>query len=127
MKIKSLFQNITIKQANVFTITVIFLLTMIFVGLLVEEMHEDYEKELKQSHLVKGDTVLDDALLEQNRKKLKALLIKTVLAIVTLSFILFAIFLGLNNLFNRFLQRDTTTPAGTECRVRQDARSVGHD
>lgn len=109
MKIKSLFQNITIKQANVFTITVIFLLTMVFVGLLVEEMHEDYEKELKQSLLVKGESVIDNDLLEQNRKKLKTLLIKTVLAIVTLSFILFAIFLGINNLFNRFLQRDTQT------------------
>jgi signal transduction histidine kinase len=109
MKIKSLFQNITIKQANLFTITVIFLLTMVFVGLLVEEMHEDYEKELKQSLLVKGDNLIDNDLLEQNQKKLKALLVKTVLAIVTLSFILFAIFLGINNLFNRFLQRDTQT------------------
>jgi signal transduction histidine kinase len=82
---------------------------MVFVGLLVEEMHEDYEKELKQSLLVKGDNLIDNDLLEQNQKKLKALLVKTVLAIVTLSFILFAIFLGINNLFNRFLQRDTQT------------------
>lgn len=109
MKIKLPLQNITIKQANVFTITVIFLLTMVFVGLLVEEMYEDYEKELKQSLLVKGESLIDNDLLEQNRQKLKTLLIKTVLAIVTLSFILFAIFLGINNLFNRFLQRDTQT------------------
>jgi signal transduction histidine kinase len=45
----------------------------------------------------------------QKQKTLKTLLIKTVLAIVTLAFILFAIFLGLNNLFNKLLNRDTQT------------------
>lgn len=109
MKIKSLLQNITIKRANVFTITVIFLLTMVFVSLLVEEMYEDYERALEKSMLVKSDNLLNAELVDENKKKLKSLLVKTVLAIVTLSFILFAIFLGLNNLFNKLLQRDTQT------------------
>lgn len=109
MKIKSLLQNITIKRANVFTITVIFLLTMVFVSLLVEEMYEDYERALEKSMLIKSDNLLNVELVDENKKKLKSLLVKTVLAIVTLSFILFAIFLGLNNLFNKLLQRDTQT------------------
>lgn len=109
MKIKSLLQNITIKRANVFTITVIFLLTMVFVSLLVEEMYEDYERALEKSMLVKSDNLLNVELVDENKKKLKSLLVKTVLAIVTLSFIIFAIFLGLNNLFNKLLQRDTQT------------------
>lgn len=109
MKIKSLLQNITIKRANVFTITVIFLLTMVFVSLLVEEMYEDYERALENSILIKSDNLLNAELVDENKKKLKSLLVKTVLAIVTLSFILFAIFLGLNNLFNKLLQRDTQT------------------
>ncbi len=109
MKIKSLFQNITIKQADVFTILVIFLFTMVFVGLLVEEMYKEYERALEQSYIAKNITLSDSDILEQNQKKLKSLLIKTVLAIVTLSFIIFAIFLGLNTLFNKLLQRDTQT------------------
>lgn len=109
MKIKSLLQNITIKRANVFTITVIFLLTMVFVSLLVEEMYEDYERALEKNMLIKSDNLLNAELVDENKKKLKSLLVKTVLAIVTLSFILFAIFLGLNNLFNKLLQRDTQT------------------
>ena len=109
MKIKSLFKNITIKQADVFTILVIFLFTMVFVGLLVEEMYKEYERALEQSYIAKNITLSDSDILEQNQKKLKSLLIKTVLAIVTLSFIIFAIFLGLNTLFNKLLQRDTHT------------------
>jgi len=109
MKIKSLFKNITIKQADVFTILVIFLFTMVFVGLLVEEMYKEYERALEQSYIAKNITLSDSDILEQNQKKLKSLLIKTVLAIVTLSFIIFAIFLGLNTLFNKLLQRDTQT------------------
>lgn len=109
MKIKSLFQNITIKQADVFTILVIFLFTMVFVGLLVEEMYKDYERALEKSYFIKDEKISGTDILVQNQEKLKALLIKTVLAIVTLSFIIFAIFLGLNNLFNKLLQRDTQT------------------
>lgn len=109
MKIKSIFQNITIKRANLFTILFIFLLTMIFVTLLVDEMYKDYERALQQSSLVKSDTFSDSKKLEQNKKKLKTLLVKTVLAIMTLSFILFGVFLGFNTLFNKLLQRDTQT------------------
>ncbi|MCW8895378.1 HAMP domain-containing sensor histidine kinase [Sulfurimonas sp.] len=109
MKIKYLFQNITIKQANVFTITVIFLFSMVFVGLLVEEIYEDYEQSLEQSYITDSKVSPDNEVLKQKQQKLKALLIKTALVIVTLSFILFAVFLGLNNLFNKLLQRDMQT------------------
>ncbi len=109
MKIKSLFKNITIKQANIYTILVIFIFTMIFVGLLVEEMYEDYESAFEQSVLVHNGTYSTSELLVQKQSTLKALFIKIVLVIVTLSFILFGIFLGLNNIFNRLLQRDTQT------------------
>ncbi|MCK9474196.1 HAMP domain-containing sensor histidine kinase [Sulfurimonas sp.] len=109
MKIKSLFQNISIKQADIFTIIVVFLLTMVFVTLLVDEMYNDYERALEHSSLVENRNLSDSQTLEEKQKKLKSLLVRTALAIVTLSFILFAIFLGLNNLFNKFLQRDTQT------------------
>lgn len=109
MKVKSQFKNITIKQANIFIILVIFLFTMIFVGLLVEDMYEDYERALEQSFLVKNNSFSDTDILQQKQKTLKSLLIKTVLTIVTLSFILFAMFLGLNNLFNKILNRDIQT------------------
>ncbi|MFA5234350.1 MAG: HAMP domain-containing sensor histidine kinase [Sulfurimonas sp.] len=109
MKIKSLFQNITIKQADIFTILVVFFFTMVFVGVLVEEMYKDYERALEQSSIAKNPELSNSDILEQNQKKLKSLLIKTVLAIITLSFIIFAIFLGLNTLFSKLLQRDTQT------------------
>lgn len=109
MKIKSLFQNITIKRADIFTILVVFFFTMVFVGVLVEEMYKDYERALEQSSIAKNPELSNSDILEQNQKKLKSLLIKTVLAIITLSFIIFAIFLGLNTLFSKLLQRDTQT------------------
>ena len=109
MKIRSLFKNVTIKQANIFTILVIFFFTMIFVGLLVEEMYEDYEIALEQSYITNGELNSKSEILEQKHKRLKALMIKTILVIVTLSFILFALFLGLHNLFNKLLHRDTQT------------------
>jgi len=109
MKISSLYKNVTIKQANIFTILVLFLFTMIFVMLLAEEMYQDYESALEQSYVVKGETFSQSDIIEQKHKKLKSLMIKTVLVMVTLAFILFAIFLGLNNLFNRLLNRDTQT------------------
>jgi len=109
MKIKSLFQNITIKQANIFTILVLFLFTMIFVGLLVEDIYKDYENTIVQSSFMNFENINSNELLQEKQQKLKSVLIKSVLAIVTLSFIIFAIFLGLNNLFNKLLQRDTQT------------------
>ncbi len=109
MKISSLFKNVTIKQANIFTISVIFLFTMIFVGLLVEDMYKDYERSIEQSYLASGSAIAKSDILKQKQEKLKSVMIKTVLVIVTLSFMIFAIFLGLNNLFNRLLHRDTQT------------------
>lgn len=109
MKIRSLFKNVTIKQANIFTISIIFVFTMIFVGLLVEEMYKDYERALEQSYVTNSDVNSSNEMLAQKHKRLKAILIKTVLVIVTLSFILFALFLGLHNLFNKLLHRDTQT------------------
>jgi len=99
----------TIKQADIFTIIVIFLLSMIFVTLLVDEMYKDYERALEESSLIKSEKLLGSELIEENKNKLKSLLVRTALAVVTLSFILFAIFLGINNIFNKFLQRDTQT------------------
>lgn len=102
-------QNITIKQANIFTVLVLMFFTMVFVGLLIDDIYKDYEKTLTQSALVKGDELLGSELLTQKQQKLKSVLIKTVLVIATLSFIIFGVFLGLNTLFNRLLQRDTQT------------------
>nr|WP_321266147.1 HAMP domain-containing sensor histidine kinase [uncultured Sulfurimonas sp.] len=107
MKLSSYFKNITIKQADIITVSVIFLFTMIFVGLLVEEMYEDYERALEQIYIISSEPVSKVEVFEQKQEKLKFLLIKTTLAVVTLAFILFAVFLGLHNLFNKLLHRDT--------------------
>lgn len=45
-------------------------------------------------------------LEEENRKKLKSVIIQSMVAIATLAFILFAIVLGFYNIFNSLLQRD---------------------
>jgi len=102
-------KSITIKQANIFTLLVVLLFTLFFVGLLVEEMYEDYESAFEQSVLVQQGVYTDVELLEKKQQTLKTFFIKIVLVIVTLSFILFGIFLGLNTIFNRLLQRDTQT------------------
>jgi signal transduction histidine kinase len=109
MKLSSYFKNITIKQADIITVSVIFLFTMIFVGLLVEKMYEDYESAIEQTYIAVSESISKDEILKQKQDRLKTLLIKTTLAIVTLAFILFAVFLGLNNLFNKLLHRDTQT------------------
>lgn len=109
MRIESLFKNITIKQANIFITLVILFFTMVFVGLLVEEMYEEYELALEQSIIVKSGNYTDSELLIQKQKSLKSFFIKIVLEIITLTFIIFAIFLGLNKIFNRLLQRDMQT------------------
>ena len=103
----ALFNNITIKKANIFTILVLSLLTMIFVGLLVDEMYEEYDRLYEQNTLVSKSNMNDVELLSTKQKVLKSFFIKITLVIVTLSFIMFAIFLGLNNIFNALLQRDT--------------------
>ena len=109
MKINLLYKNPTIKQANILTVLVIFMFSMLFVGLLVDDMYEDYERELEQSYIVNYSEISENDILEKKQKTLKTLTIKTVLVIITLSFIIFAIFLGLNNIFNRLLNRDTQT------------------
>ena len=109
MNLTRIFKNITIKQANIFSVLVIFFFTVIFVGLLTQDMYKDYEDALHQSYSNSSEDITQSEILEQKHKKLKSLTIKTVLVMVTLAFILFAIFLGLNNLFNRLLQRDTQT------------------
>ncbi|WP_324171012.1 HAMP domain-containing sensor histidine kinase [Sulfurimonas sp.] len=109
MKLSSTFTNVTTRQANIFTIMIMFFFSTIFVGLLTTEMYEDYEIALEQSYMVDGSLLSTEDILVQKHKKLKTLMIKTVLVVVTLSFILFALFLGLNNLFNKLLNRDTQT------------------
>ncbi len=107
MKTDKLYKNITIKQANILTILVIFIFTMIFVGLLVDEMYKDYNTALQQSYITSLEGFDESYIMEQNRKKLKPLMIKTALVIVTLSFIIFGIFLVLNKIFSKLLHRDT--------------------
>ena len=106
MKRDILFRNITIKKANLLTIIVIFFFSLIFVSLLVNEMYKDYELALHQSVLVQNDKSDNLILKEENKKKLKALLIKTVLVIVTLSFIIFTIAFGFYKILNMILQSD---------------------
>lgn len=106
---KYLLNNITIKQANIITIGIIFIFSSIFVTLLVEDMYKDYEHAIEKSIVDKEVFLSTDELIKEKNKKLKSLLIKTALVTVTLAFILFGLFLGLNKIFNRLLQRDTQT------------------
>ncbi|MEN4052174.1 MULTISPECIES: HAMP domain-containing sensor histidine kinase [Sulfurimonas] len=106
MKTHSLFGNMTIKKANILTIIVIFIFSLIFVSLLVNEMYKDYELALHQSVMMQVDGKVNTELIKENKQKLKTLLIKTVLAIVTLSFIIFAIALGFYKILNMILQSD---------------------
>ena len=107
MYLKKMLQNITIKQANVITATVIFAFSLVFVGLLVEEMYKDYGKALEENINSVSSQSVNNILREQKAEKLKALSIKTTLVIVTLSFIIFAISLGFYKILNALLQSDT--------------------
>ncbi len=107
MKLKSLYRNITIKQANIITIGVIFAFSLLFVGLLVKEMYKDYEIALEKNISTIANPSLTDELKKHKVEKLKALSIKTALVIITLSFIIFAISLGFYKILNALLQRDT--------------------
>ncbi|MDQ7068998.1 MAG: hypothetical protein Q9M40_14115 [Sulfurimonas sp.] len=102
-----LFDNITIKQANIITLGVMFFFSTIFVVLLVEEMYLDYEVAIEKNFIDKENSLSVNELNKEKKQKLKSLLIKTALVTVTLAFILLGIFFGLNNIFNRILQRDT--------------------
>lgn len=107
--LKYLLNNITIKQANIMTIGIIFIFSIIFVILLVEDMYKDYENAIEKSIANKEIFLSTDELIKEKNQKLKSILIKTAVVTVTLAFILFGLFLGLNNIFNRLLQRDTQT------------------
>ena len=106
MKIALLFKNLTIKQANIITVLIIFFFSIIFVSLLVEDMYKDYEIALEQNLYQNDNDISSEAYIAQKNEKLKSILIKTILAIVTLSFILFAISLGIYNVFHGLLNRD---------------------
>lgn len=106
MKIALLFKNLTIKQANIVTVLIIFFFSIIFVTLLVEDMYKDYEIALEQNIYQDNSNTSSETYITQKNKKLKSILIKTILAIVTLSFILFAISLGIYNVFHSLLNRD---------------------
>ena len=97
---------ITIKQASIFTTLIIFAFTIIFAYLLIIENYHDYERTLNEQQKVdalSGNYVQN---YDQHQKKLKTLLIKNTLAIVTLVFMLFGIMLGLYKIFHTLLQRD---------------------
>lgn len=106
MKISLLFKNLTIKQANIITVLIIFFFSIIFVSLLVEDMYKDYEIALEQNLYQNDNNISSEVYITQKNEKLKSILIKTILAIVTLSFILFAISLGIYNVFHGLLNRD---------------------
>jgi signal transduction histidine kinase len=98
--------TITIKQANIFTTLFIFLFTIIFAYLLIKENYHDYERALSEDQLTKSIVKSVEQQHHEKQKKLKTLLVKNTIAIATLSFILFAIMLGLHKIFNTLLQRD---------------------
>lgn len=106
MKIGPFFKYMSIKQANIYTVIVIFLFSLVFVFLLVSEMYKDYEKSLVENLSAKTVNISDEKIIEQKKEILKSMLIKTILGIITLSFILFGIAFGFFNIFNAFLQRD---------------------
>lgn len=89
------FKNITLKQANTITIVVLLILSMFFVALLMEEIYMDYNESINKT--ISAGT---------QKKEQKDILIRTILDIATLAFIIFAIFLALNTMFNNLLQRD---------------------
>lgn len=98
------FQSITIRQANMLTTLIILLFTMMFAYLLIEENYHEYEKTLSEQLTITTENKLYEK--SKTEEKLKSLLIKNTLAIVTLSFIIFAIMLGLYKILNTLLQRD---------------------
>ena len=96
---------ITIKNANIFVTIVIFLFTIVFAFLLIDENYHDYERTLIKERLHMTETDVINSY-EDTQKKLKSILIKNTIAIATLSFILFAIVFGMYKVLNHILQRD---------------------
>lgn len=109
MNLKAMYQNITIKQTNFFIVILIFIFSIVFVSLLVEEIYKDYEIALHQSTQTDTKELSNTVLLKQKKEKLKSILIKTVLAVVTLSFILLAMTLVIYKIYHNLLQRDIQT------------------
>lgn len=102
-------KSLTIKQANTFTTVLILIFTVIFAYLLIKENYHDYEKALyKQEHIIHADakSKIQNNNYKDAQSQLKTLLIKNTLAIVTLSFILFAIMLGMYKIFYALIQND---------------------
>ena len=109
MYLNRLFNNITIKKANMLTMLVIFAFSLMFVLLVIEDMYSDYKDALDQQ-LKTPYSLVDTALIEEeNREKLKSLFIKTILVITTLSFLLFSIAFGFYKILSALLERDTHT------------------
>ncbi len=106
MKIKLFLKNMSVKKANLITMTIIFIFSAVFVALLISDIYHDYENSLTETLLVQKTDFTDGKLLQKKQEFLKSVLIKTILAVVTLSFILFAIALGVFTIFNAFLQKD---------------------
>ena len=106
MKLQSVFKNMTIKRANIFTMIILFIFTMLFVSLLVDEMYQDYETALHKNITIDNASKDLSNIQAENKKQLKTILIKTILSIVTLAFIVFALALGLYKILNSLVQRD---------------------
>jgi len=98
--------SITIKQANLFTIFFIFFFTIIFAYLLIKENYHDYERAIHSNFKLEISLEKHSQEYYETQKQLKKLLIKNTLAIVTLSFMLFAIMLVFFKIFNYLLNRD---------------------
>jgi len=101
-------KSLTIKQANTFTTVFMLIFTIIFAYLLIKENYQDYEKALyKQEHVrLNSNVKMNTNDYADAQKQLKRLLIKNTLAIATLSFILFAIMLGMYKIFYALIQND---------------------
>ena len=101
-------KSLTIKQANTVTTVFILIFTIIFAYLLIKENYQDYEKALyKQEHVrLNSNVKMNENDYADTQKQLKRLLIKNTLAIATLSFILFAIMLGMYKIFYALIQND---------------------
>ena len=106
MKLQSLFKNITIKQANILTIVILFLFSMLFVSLLVDQMYQDYDIALHKNISIDNASTDMTSIQKENKKQLKTILIKTILSIITLAFIVFALAFGLYKILNSLIQRD---------------------
>ncbi len=100
--------SLTIKQANIFTTIIIFVFTIIFAALLIEENYFDYKKALLKEipNPQEQLTAEDFEEYKETEIKLKSILIKNTIAIATLAFILFAIVLGIYKILNMLVQRD---------------------